>query len=82
MAASPALKVYSAEGEYMGSAKEVIGAAVMVQVYGEGSTIRLGHSKSLIAWTQGVDGDATESYDGTGAIMVDRFPQFRNYIVY
>ena len=82
MASSPALKIYTAEGEYVGSAKDVIGAAVMVQVYGEGSTIRLGHSKKAIAWTQGTDGDATESYDGTGITMCQRFPQFEYLIRY
>jgi hypothetical protein len=82
MASSPALKIYTAEGEYVGSAKDVIGASVMVQVYGEGSTIRLGHSKKAIAWTQGTDGDATESYDGTGIIMCQRFPQFAYLIRY
>ena len=82
MASSPALKIYTAEGEYVGSAKDVIGASVMVQVYGEGSTIRLGHSKKAIAWTQGADGDATESYDGTGITMCQRFPQFAYLIRY
>lgn len=70
MAQSPALKVYDPNGKYIGSAKEVLGAAVMAQVYGEGSTIRLGHSRVL--YTQGKDGDACESYDSTGALMVER----------
>lgn len=70
MASSPALKVYDPSGNYVGSAKEVMGASVMAQVYGEGSTIRLGHSK--VIYTQGIDGDACESYDTTGALMIER----------
>lgn len=86
MAQSPILKVFTAEGEYVGSAKEVLGASVMVQVYGEGSTIRLGHNKASIVWTQGADGDATESYDTTGLKIEERAvamnSPFKNSIIY
>lgn len=80
MASSPALKVYSPSGEYVGSAKEVLGAAVMAQVYGEGSTIRYGHK--LVLFTQGADGDACESYDTTGALMASRAGYWASQIVY
>ena len=80
MASSPILKVYSPKGEYVGSAKEVLGAAVMAQVYGEGSTIRLGHK--IVLWTEGVDGDACESYDKTGEKMVSRAGLWADSIVY
>jgi hypothetical protein len=82
MAGSPILKVYSPAGEYVGSAKEVIGASVMAQAYGDGSTIRLGHK--VILWTQGFanDGDACESYDHTGEVMVSRAGHFHERIIY
>ena len=72
MKQAPALNVYTAEGEYVGSAVEVMGAGVIAQAYGEGSTIRLGHLKAGIVWTQGKDGDVCESYDTAGALMVER----------
>jgi len=82
MASSPALKVYDSNNNYVGSAKEVLGASVMVAVYGEGSTIRIGHSKKSILWTQGTDGDATESYDSTGLKMAERAGAFAELIIY
>ena len=82
MAAAPALKIYTPEGEYIGAVKEVMGAAVLVAAYGEGSTIRMGHSKKMILWTQGVDGDAGESYDTAGDIMAQRAGLWANSVIY
>lgn len=82
MAASPALKIYTASGEYIGSVKEVMAAAVLVNLYGEGSTIRLGHSKKDVLWTQGIDGDAAESYDTTGLTMAKRAGDYEYLILY
>jgi hypothetical protein len=80
MAGSPILKVYSPAGEYVGSAKEVIGAAVMASAYGEGSTIRLGHK--VILWTEGTDGEACQSYDVTGELMASRAGHWAPSIIY
>ena len=83
MASSPALKIYTPEGEYMGSVKEVAAAALLVEFYGEGSTIRHGHSKKGILWTEGVDGQAAQSYDTTGEKMLSRIhPAFASAIIY
>jgi hypothetical protein len=82
MAAAPALKVYTPEGEYIGAVKEVMGAAVLVGAYGEGSTVRMGHSKKMILWTQGVDGDAGESYDTAGEIMAQRAGLWAGSVIY
>jgi len=61
MAASPQFKVYIA-GEYVGCAKHPIEAAAMLACRGAaGDTIRQGHSK--VVWTEGVDGEAGDSYD-------------------
>ena len=61
--ASPRWKVYDPQGTYQASCKDVEATAVLMGFYGDGSTIRDGHTK--IIWTQGEngDGDATESYD-------------------
>jgi hypothetical protein len=82
MAGSPILKVYSPEGEYVASCKEVIGAAVLVATYGDGSTIRLGHNKKSTLYTQGVDGDASQSYDTTGELMASRAGYWADSIIY
>lgn len=63
MAASPQWKVYTPEGEYVASAKHTEGASLLMSLYGRGSTIRYDHRK--IVWTEGIDGNAGESYDYT-----------------
>jgi hypothetical protein len=62
MAGSPSWKVYSKSGEYLASFKYPSHAAALVAAFGEyGTTIRWGHN--MKAWTEGVDGNASESYD-------------------
>lgn len=64
MGASPRLKVYDADGEYRASFHYAEDAAVLVAFLGEGSTIRDGHSRKLIRWSEGdEDQPASESYD-------------------
>ena len=72
MASSPQIKVYDANGKYMASCKEVAGASLLMSLYGDGSTIRIGHR--TIVWTQGedADGDASQSYDGTAELIRTR----------
>ena len=82
MAAAPALKIYTPEGEYVAAVKEVMGAAVLVGAYGEGSTIRMGHSKKMILWTEGKDGEAAESYDTAGEIMAQRAGLWASSVIY
>lgn len=63
MAASPKWKVYDSHGVYQAACKETCAAALLMDLYGEGATIRLWHSR--VVWTEGVDGCASESYDET-----------------
>jgi hypothetical protein len=63
MAASPQWKVYTPQGEYVASAKHTEGASLLMSLYGDGSTIRFDHRK--IVWTEGIDGNASQSYDYT-----------------
>ena len=53
MAASPQYKVYTANGEYEAACKSVKAAAAVVTFLGEGATIRAGHRKRDIVWTEG-----------------------------
>jgi len=83
MAASPEFKIYDSAGTYQAACKEIEAAAALVSFYGEGATIRHGHK--LVAWTEGVDGAAAESYDATRNHIADRLyrayqqPKDRDY---
>ena len=54
----------------MAATKEPEAAAAIVGFYGDGSTIRWGHSK--IVWTEGTDGTACESYDQVAETVYSR----------
>lgn len=70
MAAAPEFKVYDAAGKYQAACKEIEAAAALVAFYGEGATIR--HRHHMIAWTEGQDGNAAESYDSVAQFVTDR----------
>jgi len=53
MAGSPQWKVFDAAGKYQAACKEPEAAAALMGFYGRGATIRWGHSKRDIAWTEG-----------------------------
>jgi hypothetical protein len=62
MAAIPIWKVYSKDGEYIGSLRSPCYAAPVITMLGDGSTIRYDHH--LIVWTEGKESiPALESYD-------------------
>jgi hypothetical protein len=69
MAASPFWKVFSPSGEYIASCKYAEDAAAIVGSYG-GGEIRVGHSKKLTVWREGMEeeGTATDSYDTVAAV--------------
>jgi len=67
---SPQWKIYTAEGEYVASTKHTEGASLLMDLYGEGATIRYDHRK--IVWTEGVDGNAAQSYDSTAELIRTR----------
>ena len=75
MAASPNLKVFDANGKYMAACHEMEAAASLAAFYGAGSTVRYGHSKRLILWTEGQDGEASESLDAATEVMYKRIEQ-------
>lgn len=69
MAGTPQFKIFSAGNEYVASIKYLEDAAAFVSIQGEGATVRNGHAKKDTLWTEGVDGNAGESYDETAATM-------------
>ncbi len=70
MASTPQWKVYTAEREYIAACKHVEDAAALLAIQEDGATIRYGHN--VIAWTQGADGDAGESYDAVASLAHER----------
>jgi hypothetical protein len=72
MAGAPRLKVYGPSGEYVASCKYAEDAAAVVAAHGTGSTIRLGHRKADVAYTDGIDGDAGDSYDAVAEVVHKR----------
>jgi hypothetical protein len=70
MGASPKWKVYDASNNYVASVRDTDGASLLMDLYGDGSTIRLDHRR--IVWTEGTDGRASESYDETAIKIKER----------
>lgn len=78
MAGSPILKVYTAEGEYVAACWHAEDAAALVAIYGDGATIRRGHLKRDVVWTEGAeDTRAGESYDLVAATVNGRISRAR-----
>ena len=70
MPVSPKWKVYTAGKNYVASVADTEGASLLMDLYGDGSTIRLGHK--IIVWTEGKDGRASQSYDQTAIKIQER----------
>ena len=68
MASTPRWKIYDSAGIYQAACKEPEAAACLVSFYGERATIRYGHA--FIAWTEGREGTAAESYDKTAEALL------------
>ena len=71
MAATHPWKVYRCDNEYIASVKHPEHAAMLLAGLGEhGATIRWGHPRRNIAWADGVNGDAWESYDYVAEVCI------------
>ena len=83
MAGSPNWKIFDDKGKYQAACKEPEAAACLMNFYGDGSTIRYGHQKRDIAWTEGVDGHAFESFDAVADACIRKreqiFESYRSY---
>lgn len=62
MAATPKFKVFSPDGEYIAACKYPEDAGALASLEGAGATIRTGHARRHIVWTEGIDGVAYYSY--------------------
>ena len=58
MAGTPRYKVFTDRQKYIASCKEIQDAAYLAQSYGEGASVRLGHSKKDIVLLIDADHDA------------------------
>lgn len=73
MASSPKWKVFDKDGVYQASCKEPEAAAALMGFYGDGATIRYGHSVSETVWTEGKESvPASESFDTVAAACEQR----------
>lgn len=62
--ATPRIKIFDAHGQYQASTHDYAAAGALMGLYGDGATVRLGHSKRDIVWTEGEGGlSAYECYD-------------------
>lgn len=66
---SPRWKVYNHVGEYVASCRYVEDAAALCANWGYGATIRDGHGP--IAFTNGTEADAADSYDAVADIVTE-----------
>ena len=66
---TPRLKVFDASGQYQAACHDYAAAAVLMGLYGEGASVRLGHSKRDTIWTEGQDGLASENFDLVGEAL-------------
>jgi hypothetical protein len=73
MASTPQLKIFNSEGGYIGCVKHYEDAACLVASYGKGASVRFGHDRKNVLWTEGAeDFSAGESYDRAATVMRQR----------
>jgi hypothetical protein len=70
-------KIYNPSGEYVAACAYAEDAAALASVLGDGTTVRADHSKAWTCWTEGVDGNAYESYDEAAAHMRSRLTELQ-----
>jgi hypothetical protein len=74
MAATHTYKIFTADNNYIAAAKWAEDAvAIVVLIAHEGGTVRNGHSKKDILWTEGQEEfSGAESYDHAGEVIEAR----------
>jgi hypothetical protein len=63
------LNAYTPDGYLIANCADHMSAGLLMSLYGDGSTIRY---KNAILWTEGVDGEGAQSYDGTMIKVYER----------
>lgn len=66
---TPRIKVFDASGQYQASTHDYAAAACLMGLYGDGATVRLGHSKGDVIWTEGADGSVADNFDLLGEVI-------------
>ncbi len=74
---APQWKIFDAQGLYMGSLHDPTDAAAVIANYADGSTVRYGRDAADTVWTEGRDGEAGDSFDGTVDLMFLRLDEIR-----
>ena len=72
---APRIKVFDASGKYQASTHDYAAASALMGLYGEGATVRLGHAKKDVIWTEGQDGLAADNYDVLAGVIAQRDQQ-------
>ncbi len=73
MAGTPKYKIYNSRGEYVAACKYIEESAMLAAGLGDGTTIRAGHEKRHIVWTEGSESQsASESYDHVSEVVSAR----------
>lgn len=83
MAGAPEWKVYDASGNYQAACKEPEAAAALASFYGDDATIRAGHAKRDVVFTEGESGSgkaihAYDSFDVVAELCVARRNEHRH----
>lgn len=63
------VKVHDPSGEVFAEVYDYAAGALLMSLYGDGSTIRL---KNVILWLEGADGYGAESYDNCAITIAER----------
>lgn len=63
------LKVHDPSGQAIAEVYEYEPGALLMSLYGDGSTIRY---KNVILWLEGADGEGAQSYDTTAMTVHER----------
>lgn len=77
---TPRIKVFDAQGQYQASTHDYAAAACLMGLYGEGATVRLGHSKRDVIWTESKDGSVAENFDLLAEVIEAHDAKARAYI--
>lgn len=74
MSATPKLKIYNPQNQYIASCKYGEDAAALVALNGDGSTVRLGHTR--VIWREGAEcQSAGDAYDYATVTMYQRIEE-------
>lgn len=77
---TPRIKVFDAAGQYQASTHDYAAAACLMGLYGDGATVRLGHSKRDVIWTEGQDGSVADNFDHLAEVIAAHDERVHAYL--